>query len=115
MPGAEKKTARIIRDLQASLAIAGREAQDWRTEAYIAIVRRMPPSPRGISLFSMDSRNRPLSDRVSAPVLDPPARNSLSFPVGSSSYPNVALSPVLQMSTQIPFRAFLILNQLLPV
>lgn len=89
-PGAEKKTAGIIRDLQASLATAGREAQEWRTEAYIAIVRRMPPSPRGVSLFSMDSRNFPLSNQMSAPPHNLHAGISLSFPVGPSGYPNVA-------------------------
>lgn len=47
----------IIKDLQASLAAAGREAHEWRTEAYIAIVRKMPPSQRGLLLFRMDSRN----------------------------------------------------------
>ena len=46
----------IIKDLQASLAAAGREAHEWRTEAYIAIVRKMPPSERGLSLFGMDPR-----------------------------------------------------------
>lgn len=86
-PGAEKKTAGIICDLQASLATAGREAQEWRTEAYIAIVRRMPPSPRGVSLFSMDSRNFPLSNQMSAPPLNPHAGTSLSSPVGPNGYP----------------------------
>lgn len=47
----------IIQDLQASLAAAGREAHEWRTEAYIAIVRKMPPSQRGLLLFGMDPRN----------------------------------------------------------
>lgn len=47
----------IIKDLQASLAAAGREAHEWRTEAYIAIVRKMPPSQRGLLLFGMDPRN----------------------------------------------------------
>lgn len=47
----------MVKDLQASLAIAGREAHEWRTEAYIAIVRKMPPSQRGLSLFGMDPRN----------------------------------------------------------
>lgn len=47
----------IIQDLQASLAAAGREALEWRTEAYIAIVRKMPPSQRGLLLFGMDPRN----------------------------------------------------------
>lgn len=47
----------IIKDLQASLAAIGREAHEWRTEAYIAIVRKMPPSQRGLSLFGMDPRN----------------------------------------------------------
>lgn len=86
-PGAEKKTAGIIRDLQASLATAGREAQEWRTEAYIAIVRRMPPSPRGVSLFSMDSRNFPLSNQMSAPPLNIHAGTPLIFPFGPNGYP----------------------------
>lgn len=47
----------IIKDLQASLAAAGREAHEWRTEAYIAIVRKMPPSQRGLSLYGMEPRN----------------------------------------------------------
>lgn len=47
----------MIKDLQASLAAAGREAHEWRTEAYIAIVRKMPPSQRGLLLFGMDPRN----------------------------------------------------------
>lgn len=47
----------MIGDLQASLAAAGREAHEWRTEAYIAIVRKMPPSQRGLLLFGMDPRN----------------------------------------------------------
>lgn len=89
-PGADKKTAGIIRDLQASLATAGREAQEWRTEAYMAIVRRMPPSPRGVSLFSMDSRNFPLYNQMSAPLLNLHAGIPLSFPVFPSGYPNVA-------------------------
>ena len=92
-PGAEKKTAEIIRDLQASLAIAGREAQEWRTEAYIAVVRRMPPSPRGVSLFSMDSRNFPLSNQMSVVPnnsLNSHAGIPLGFPVGPSDYPNLA-------------------------
>ena len=72
-PGIDKETAGIIGDLQASLAIAGREAQKWRTEAYIAIVRRMPPLQRGLSLFNMDSRNFPGSHQMS---VQPP--NSLS-------------------------------------
>ena len=72
-PGTDKEAATIIGDLQASLATAGREAQEWRTEAYIAIVRRMPPSQRGLSLFNMDSRNFPGSHHMSA---QPP--NSLS-------------------------------------
>lgn len=69
-PREDKKTARIIGDLQASLATAGREAQEWRTEAYIAIVRRMPPTRRGLSLYNMDSRNFPGSDQMSAPPLE---------------------------------------------
>lgn len=47
----------MIKDLQASLAAAGREAHEWRTEAYIAIVRKMPPPQRGLLLFGMDPRN----------------------------------------------------------
>lgn len=81
-PGADKKTARIIGDLQASLAAAGREAQEWRTEAYIAIVRRMPPTRRGLSLYNMDSRNFPGSDQMSAPPLNSPS----SLPAGPSGH-----------------------------
>ena len=57
--GIDKTTManQIIKDLQASLAAIGREAHEWRTEAYIAIVRKMPPSQRGLSLFGMDPRN----------------------------------------------------------
>lgn len=81
---AEKKTAGIICDLQASLATAWRETQDWRTEAYIAIVRRMPPSPRGVSLFGMDSRNFPLSNQMSVSL--PNLLNNLrtGIPLGFS-------------------------------
>lgn len=101
--GAEKETARIICDLQASLATAGREVQEWRTEAYIAIVRRMPPSPRGISLFSMDSRNFPLSDQMSAPPSNLPAATPLSFPVGPCGYLNVVsnLHPSLPLGDHV--------------
>lgn len=83
-PGADKKTARITGDLQASLATAGREAQEWQTEAYIAIVRRMPPTRRGLSLYNMDSRNFPGSDQMSAPPLDSPS----SLPAGPSGHFN---------------------------
>ena len=84
-PGVDKETARIIRDLQASLAAAGREAQEWRTEAYTAIVRRMPPSQRGLSLFSMDVRNFPMT----APLRDPSASLPLASAVGPSDHSNV--------------------------
>lgn len=84
-PGVDKETARIIRDLQASLAAAGREAQEWRTEAYTAIVRRMPPSQRGLSLFSMDVRNFPMT----APLPDPSASLPLASAVGPSGHSNV--------------------------
>ena len=83
-PGADNETARIIRDLQASLATAGREAQEWRTEAYIAIVRRMPPSQRGLSLFNMDSRNFPGSHHMS---VQPPNFLS-SLPAGPGGHTN---------------------------
>lgn len=79
--GADKNTARIIGDLQASLATAGREAQEWRTEAYIAIIRKMSPTQRGLSLYNMDSRNFPGSHQMSAPLLVSPP----SLPAGPSS------------------------------
>lgn len=114
-PGADKKTARMIGDLQASLATAGREAQEWRTEAYIAIVRRMPPTRRGLSLYNMDSRNFPGSDQMSTPSLDsssslpaapsghfnavssfpppnPPSSLPPSFPIGPSGHSNMVSS-----------------------
>lgn len=85
-PGVDKETARIIRDLQASLAAAGREAQEWRTEAYTAIVRRMPPSQRGLSLFSsMDVRSFPMT----ASLPDPSASLPLASAVGPSGHSNV--------------------------
>jgi len=87
-PGADKETARLIGDLQASLATAGREAQEWRTEAYIAIVRRMPPTRRGLSLYNMDSRNFPGSDQMSAPLLESPS----SFHAGPSGHFNAVSS-----------------------
>lgn len=87
-PVAGKNTARIIGDLQASLATAGREAQEWRTEAYIAIVRKMPPTRRGLSLFNMDSRNFPGSDQLSAPPLD----STTSLAAGPSGHFNAVSS-----------------------
>lgn len=81
----------IIKDLQASLASAGREAHEWRTEAYIAIVRKMPPSQRGLLLFGMDPRN--FMPRVpmmqaynSSDNLIGPAK-SQSFPTNFPPYP----------------------------
>ena len=78
--------SQLIKDLQASLAAAGREAHEWRTEAYIAIVRKKPPSQRGLSLFGMDPRN--FMPRV--PVMQ--AYNSSYSLVGPAGAPSFTTS-----------------------
>lgn len=75
----------IIQDLQASLAAAGREAHEWRTEAYIAIVRKMPPSQRGLLLFGMDPRN--LMPRAPMMQAYNPSARAPSFSTNVAPYP----------------------------
>lgn len=75
----------IIQDLQASLAAAGREALEWRTEAYIAIVRKMPPSQRGLLLFGMDPRN--LMPRVPMMQAYNPSARVPGFSTNVAPYP----------------------------
>lgn len=85
-PGAEgrSETTRIIQDLQASLAIAGREAQDWRMEAYNVIVRKSLPSHLGLSLFNIDARHFPMPMPMSP--ANHPASLLLSSAVESSGH-----------------------------
>lgn len=83
----------IIQDLQASLAAAGREAHEWRTEAYIAIVRKMPPSQRGLLLFGMDPRNLML--RVPMMQAYNPSARATSFSTNVAPYPSSTPAQVL--------------------
>lgn len=108
----ETMANQIIKNLQASLAAAGREAHDWRTEAYIAIVRKMPPSQRGLSLFRMDPRNFmprvPImraynpSDNIFGPAGAPSfSTNALPYPFPA---PASALGPDTHMGNWVAFK-----------
>lgn len=100
-PGAEEKTARIIQDLQDSIATAEREAQDWRTEAYNVIVRGMLPSQRGLSLFNNDVCNfsmppplsNPPSSLHSASAVDSNGNSNTNSSLAPRPPPGLAVGP----------------------